>query len=95
MCLEIYTTGYKYENWYNVAEINLNSSSVDNNTVLLKFYVQGARNALVMLTSELSLNGYEIVLGGGLNTFYDLRKSSKYDHRFKSQSFGSKDQCTV
>lgn len=77
MCTVIYTEGYSYKNWYDVIK-DTNTSSVDNKTVLLRFYVHGVSNAHIMLTPDPSLQGYEIIFGAGSNTYYDIRKFSKY-----------------
>ncbi|XP_025190280.1 neuronal acetylcholine receptor subunit beta-4 [Melanaphis sacchari] len=74
-CTTVLTVGYGYQNWYeyNDTEIPTANSSATG-TAMLKFYVQGASDAHVMLAREPSSFGYEIVIGGGSNTFCDIRK---------------------
>lgn len=77
-CSVLYTIGYKYSNWYNVTPTDATAvNSNANNGVLLKFYVRGSSNAHIMLTATPSSFGYEIVLGGGSNTFCDVRRSNR------------------
>lgn len=77
-CSVCYTTGYKYSHWYNATPTD--TLNADNKSdVFLKFYVQGSSNAHIMLTAEPPSYGYEIVIGGGANTFCDIRKSNRYN----------------
>lgn len=69
LCTAVYTVGYGYSNWYNATEI-----PTADGTVMFKFYVQAASDAHVMLAREPLSFGYEIVLGGGSNSFCDIRK---------------------
>ncbi|XP_001950122.2 neuronal acetylcholine receptor subunit beta-4 [Acyrthosiphon pisum] len=64
-----YTVGYGYRHWHNATEI-----PTADGTVKFKFYVQAESDAHVMLAREPASPGYEIVLGGGSNTFCDIRK---------------------
>lgn len=64
-----YTVGYGYKNWHNATEI-----PTADGTVKFKFYVQAESDAHIMLAREPASSGYEIVLGGGSNTFCDIRK---------------------
>lgn len=78
-CTTYYTMGYKYSQWYNATPINTLNVANNKSDVLLKFYVRGSSNAHVMLTADPPSFGYEIVLGGGANTFCDIRKSNRYN----------------
>jgi len=69
-----YTVGYGYKHWYNATEI-----PTTDGTVKFKFYVQAESDAHIMLAREPASPGYEIVLGGGSNTFCDIRKFDGYD----------------
>jgi len=78
-CSVYYTMGYKYQHWFSFNATADNTTDVGNGnqSVFLKFYVQALSDAHVMLTSEPQSFGYEIVLGGGANSFCDLRRSSR------------------
>lgn len=82
-CSVVYTMGYRYQNWYNLTDnistMNTQQSTADDKSaVSLKFYVQGSSDAHVVLAAEPPSPGYEIVLGGGANSFCDIRKSRRY-----------------
>ncbi|XP_027844786.2 acetylcholine receptor subunit alpha-like [Aphis gossypii] len=75
-CTTILTAGYGYQNWYNATEY-LPANAFVTGVAMFKFYVQGASDAHIMLARQPYLFGYEIVIGGGSNSFCDIRKFNR------------------
>lgn len=71
--------GYKYNKWFNATPNDAVDAVNNEGDVFLKFYVRGSSNAHIMLSADPPSFGYEIVLGGGANTFCDIRKSNRYN----------------
>ncbi|XP_050534949.1 acetylcholine receptor subunit alpha isoform X2 [Daktulosphaira vitifoliae] len=83
-CASTYTMGYGYHHYY---KVNNNSIALNGESILLKFYVQGTNDAHIMLAKDSISLGYEIVIGGGMNSISDIRKYNR--DRFTSMKYMS------
>ncbi|XP_037032666.1 uncharacterized protein LOC119071739 [Bradysia coprophila] len=73
------TSGYGYQKYFKIDDVN--NHGADGNIVNLKLYVMGPKDAHILLSTEEAPSTmdpvYEIVLGGGANTFSEIRRKRK------------------
>lgn len=73
------TSGYGYQKYFKIDDVNNNGAA--GNIVNLKLYIMGPKDAHILLATEESPSTtdpvYEIVLGGGANTFSEIRRKRK------------------
>lgn len=73
------TSGYGYQKYFKIDDVK--NHGADGNIVNLKLYVMGPKDAHILLSTEESPSAadpvYEIVLGGGANTFSEIRRKRK------------------
>ncbi|XP_044740026.1 acetylcholine receptor subunit alpha-like [Chrysoperla carnea] len=87
-CKKLITNhGYGYKNFYEITELENHSPRY---ILDLHFAVQAARDAHILLTPspDVTINDpvYEIVLGGGLNTFTDIRRQKHRNTKTTAQT---------
>lgn len=74
------TAGYGYQQYFKIDDV-VNNHGADGNIVNLKLYVMGSKDAHILLSTEESPSAvdpvYEIVLGGGANTFSEIRRKRR------------------
>lgn len=64
-------------------------------SALVKFYVQAARDAHILLSPEPLSMAYEIVLGAGTNTFCDIRKAQTYVSVNSKKKRDKRENCEI
>lgn len=74
------TSGYGYQKYFKIDDVS-NRHADSGIIVNLKLYVMGPKDAHILLATEESPSTtdpvYEIVLGGGANTFSEIRRKRK------------------